>query len=773
MRTVKMTVNRKKVRTEKKAVKRAMAFMMAGVMCFSLVGCGKSDKKKKEEKLDIYDAVQEVVFDECIYKSKIVNDVFYGIYTRYNENSEEEDSEEGLIKYDFNTKEQNSVAFNMPNTSVANFYVDDNHNIVLNAQKIIQSDEPAENTSDFEYTYQDVKLVYNENLEMISSEDGEIKTINDTTSDSIENVYGVEVDNQGREISLCGSMGAEEESYIKVNDKDGNETARIQIEDMAQNLVVMNDGTVACAIWGKNGSEVYRVDIEGGKLGEKLMSLSDSYNNLYTGLNNSLLIDVNGYLCRYSSESEKSQKILKFIDSNVNPNSVTTIFELKNGTLGVVLPDYETNKTEIDFLIKQDTDKNANKKEIRLGTLNLDTQLQEQIIKFNKTNEKYKIIVDDYASDDDYEEGIKRFNAAVTSGNCPDLIDLSVMGIQEYAQKGILEDLTPYLEKDSELSEDLFVDSVINTYKINDKLYTIPMSFMIEALAGATSSVGSEKSWTMQEFVAYAESLPKGTEILDGITSDGLLSSILQYNMGEYVNWSTGECNFNTDEFIKLLEFCSNYENSEKFYQNYDYENEPSEITKIRNKQVVMQRLYMDGVEGYMLSKVTFGEPITIKGYPTKDGNGFVLNTSSFLVGISSKSKNKDAAWEFMREFYTKEGQDSVDWSFSGFPVRKDVLEEVLQKAKEAETETAPDGTKYVTVWGFQDIEMYIPAPTDEDINEIKEIINSADKLTNINTEIFSMISEEAEAFFKGQKTAKEVADVIQSRVSIYVKENR
>ncbi len=772
MRTVKMTVNRKKVRTEKKAVKRAMAFMMAGVMCFSLAGCGKSDKKKKEEKLDIYDAVQEVVFDECIYTAKIVNDVFYGIYTKYNENSEE-DYEEGLIKYDFNTKEQNSVAFNMPNTSVTNFYVDDNQNIVLNAQKIIQSDEPEENTSDFEYTYQDVKLVCNENLEVVSSKEGEIKTINDTTSDSMENVYGVEVDNQGREISLCGGMGAEEESYIKVNDKDGNETARIQIEDMAQNLVVMSDGTVACAIWGKNGSEVYRVDIEGGKLGEKLMSLSDSYNNLYTGLNNSLLIDVNGYLCRYNSESEKSQKILKFIDSNVNPNSISTIFELKNGTLGVILPDYETNKTEIDFLIKQDTDKSANKTEIRLGTLELDTQLQEQIIKFNKTNEKYKIVVDDYASDGDYEEGIKRFNAAVTSGNCPDIIDLSIMGMQEYAQKGILEDLIPYLEKDSELSEDLFVDSVINTYKINDKLYTIPMSFMIEALAGATSSVGSEKSWTMQEFVAYAESLPEGTEILDGLTSDGLLSNILQCNMGEYVNWSTGECKFNTDEFIKLLEFCSNYENSEKFYQNYDYENEPSEITKIRNKQVVMQRLYMDGVEGYMLSKVTFGEPITIKGYPTKDGNGFALNTSSILVGISSKSKNKDAAWEFIREFYTKEGQDSVDWSFSGFPVRKDVLEEVLQKAKEAETETAPDGTKYVTVWGFQDIEMYIPAPTDEDINEIKEIINSADKLTNINTEIFSMISEEAEAFFKGQKTAKEVADVIQSRVSIYVKENR
>ena len=35
------------------------------------------------------------------------------------------------------------------------------------------------------------------------------------------------------------------------------------------------------------------------------------------------------------------------------------------------------------------------------------------------------------------------------------------------------------------------------------------------------------------------------------------------------------------------------------------------------------------------------------------------------------------------------------------------------------------------------------------------------------------MITEEAEAFFKGQKTAKEVADIIQSRISMYVKENK
>jgi hypothetical protein len=37
---------------------------------------------------------------------------------------------------------------------------------------------------------------------------------------------------------------------------------------------------------------------------------------------------------------------------------------------------------------------------------------------------------------------------------------------------------------------------------------------------------------------------------------------------------------------------------------------------------------------------------------------------------------------------------------------------------------------------------------------------------------VYSIISEEAEAYFKGQKTVDEVADIIQSRVKIYVSEN-
>ena len=39
--------------------------------------------------------------------------------------------------------------------------------------------------------------------------------------------------------------------------------------------------------------------------------------------------------------------------------------------------------------------------------------------------------------------------------------------------------------------------------------------------------------------------------------------------------------------------------------------------------------------------------------------------------------------------------------------------------------------------------------------------------------ELMNIISEESAAFFSGQKSAKDVAAIIQSRVQIYVNENR
>jgi len=62
---------------------------------------------------------------------------------------------------------------------------------------------------------------------------------------------------------------------------------------------------------------------------------------------------------------------------------------------------------------------------------------------------------------------------------------------------------------------------------------------------------------------------------------------------------------------------------------------------------------------------------------------------------------------------------------------------------------------------------------TEEEADLLEYLISVAKPSGNSNTEIMNIITEEAGAYFKGQKSAKDVASVIQSRVQVYVNENR
>lgn len=54
----------------------------------------------------------------------------------------------------------------------------------------------------------------------------------------------------------------------------------------------------------------------------------------------------------------------------------------------------------------------------------------------------------------------------------------------------------------------------------------------------------------------------------------------------------------------------------------------------------------------------------------------------------------------------------------------------------------------------------------------LQDLINVAEPSSATgNDEITNIITEEAEAFFKGQKSVSDVANVIQSRVQVYVNE--
>ena len=73
----------------------------------------------------------------------------------------------------------------------------------------------------------------------------------------------------------------------------------------------------------------------------------------------------------------------------------------------------------------------------------------------------------------------------------------------------------------------------------------------------------------------------------------------------------------------------------------------------------------------------------------------------------------------------------------------------------------------------INDKEIKLPVPGQEDIDTVLNIIDSLDTKVSIDSKISDIINEESGAFFAGQKSAEETADIIQSRVKVYISETK
>ena len=74
---------------------------------------------------------------------------------------------------------------------------------------------------------------------------------------------------------------------------------------------------------------------------------------------------------------------------------------------------------------------------------------------------------------------------------------------------------------------------------------------------------------------------------------------------------------------------------------------------------------------------------------------------------------------------------------------------------------------------GYGDWEYTYHIPTQEEVDTLLNLVDVAQPASNADQEIMTIMEEEAQAFFQGQKSAGDVAGVIQSRVQVYVNENR
>ena len=377
------------------------------------------------------------------------------------------------------------------------------------------------------------------------------------------------------------------------------------------------------------------------------------------------------------------------------------------------------------------------------GTMNLDQEMSTWIAEYNLTHEDCQIEVREYGQDD-LEEGRMRLNAEIVEGNGPDLIDLSDIDVGPYISLGVLADLYPLIDADTELQRETFVPGILKLYEESGHLYGIAPGYRLETIMGEKALLGDPAEWTVEKMKDVIDNLPEGSCFINNLGSLGLLRIVLQGEMDKYVDWETADCSFDSDAFKELLQLAAAMDALPVF---------DNDEQAIAEGKALANRLYVSDLGEYAASARLFsGKAAVCVGYPFPEG-GSALVTPYLPVGICS-GENQDAAWEFVKSLLGEEFQEKhIRFNF---PLRQDSLQKQFEKsmARSAENEAADE------------------AIGQEDCDALYEVIYSANTSRVFDANIWDIVSEEAEAYFDGDKTLDQVVQIIQKRVEIYVHEN-
>ncbi|MGN1001262.1 MAG: extracellular solute-binding protein, partial [Oscillospiraceae bacterium] len=419
--------------------------------------------------------------------------------------------------------------------------------------------------------------------------------------------YGMVLGDDGDLYVIC-------DDKLLILDTEGKLLYKISTDNYFESIVRLNDGSIAVIHYGESGYELTYVDTENKALGESV-ELNGNIYRIFTGGGAYDFYYTNGSnFFGYDLESGSATKLFNWINCDVNSDNSDNLAILPDGRVVCVTSDWNDDYSEVSCELVTIEEKPAasvpQKTTLTFATMYLSYDIRDLIIDFNKKNTQYRIEVRDYSeynTEDDYSAGQTKLTTEILSGNVPDIIDLNGMPTERMAAKGLLQDLYPYLDSDSELSRDDFFANVLAALEIDGALYRTVSTFSISTVIGASSVVGDEPGWTLDEFKAAYARMPEGCTVFNEyVTQSDILSQTLAFEMDSLVNWATGECSFDSDTFKNILAFADSFP-SEFDWENWDYNESGGTVSRLQSGRQMLMTANISDFEDPQLYHALFG----------------------------------------------------------------------------------------------------------------------------------------------------------------------
>ena len=498
-------------------------------------------------------------------------------------------------------------------------------------------------------------------------------------------------------------------------------------------------GDNACFAVGANG--IVKVDLLTGDM-EAVINWNETDINWYNLKTDTCQMISEGEICflefdekEFMTEREQHAYVTHFKRTATNPHAGKTLLHLSAYGL------YDSSL--IDLLI--DYNKRPDGK-ARVMTYDTRDDVNSVMpVNAGNADMAYKIFLD------------------MKSGTGPDLL-MNFTDFGEFENEEILYDLNTFIDGASGIDRNQYFDNIFRAFETDGKLFQIPLLVQGMGLVGNADLCGQRYGWTYSDFLSIVKQFPAETTAFFSKTAEDFMVEMLSSDIAYFVDYAACEAKFDSPEFKQLLEIARLCEvQRDRQALGDDYEGDPVRDGIDAGLWATVSYL-LDSARGLGRYRKLNEGRISFMGFPSASGSGFGA-TANMSIAISSFSKHKEEAWDFVMYLLEKDAQVNLGDRY-GIPVNRAALDEKVKMQIE-EVEKMNQNSQNDPVAG--------PPETIEeaDIAMFIDQIEHIDRKIATYPAILTVVKEEAAAYFAGQKSADDVAAVIQNRVMLILQESQ
>jgi len=322
---------------------------------------------------------------------------------------------------------------------------------------------------------------------------------------------------------------------------------------------------------------------------------------------------------------------------------------------------------------------------------------------------------------EDYSEWLAQ---KVLKGNEPDVFIVLQEDFNTFSEIGMLEPLSQYIKEEPEFDKNDYYEKALEVGKYNNEQFAIPFeivpTFMIvnRSLLVKNRLSIPEDQWTLNSFMTISKQLTKDVDndnIIDQFGSVGYEWDHVYY--AENGDFSYG------NRAVEIYD-------ENKLKNAIDY---TKSLYQLNKGYIVSNKEFSEGLVGFKpFSLAEFRAykpyPYKVKKYsnfnwgaipfPVKEDNQSQAKLYTVQLGMSSRTKEKDLSWEFIRFMSSNEIVQQMVWDYTyALPTKISVVNTIYDQHNKSDDILDPEFLKLI-------IEQSVVEPTFKKYNQIREAMD-------------------------------------------------